>query len=93
MSRRLETLAPGTPVFCGERRVGTVEGIYTQGDSRLPEFLGVVWESRGATILVRTNDVESIEERGVILQSMDPSVYETTAKFDPKQLPTIRKLA
>ncbi len=93
MSRRLETLAPGTPVFCGERRVGSVEGVYTEGESRLPEYLAVAWESRGATILVPTKDVESIEDRGVVLQSFDPAVYETTAKFEPKQIPTIKKLA
>ena len=92
MSRRLETLAPGTAVYCGDKRVGSVEGVYTEGDSRLPEFLAVAWDSRGATILVRTNDVESIEDHGVVLQSADPTVYETVAKFEPKQYPTIKKL-
>jgi hypothetical protein len=93
MSRRLETLAPGTPVICGEQRVGTIEGVYTEGDSRLPEYIAVAWTSRGETILVPTRDVESLEERGVILQSADPVVYETIAKFDPKQFPTVKKLA
>jgi hypothetical protein len=93
MSRRLETLAPGTPVFCGEQRVGSVEGVYTEGESRLPEYLGVTWDSRGFTILIPTNDVESLEERGVVLQSVDPVVYETIARFDPSHSPTIKKLA
>lgn len=93
MSRRLETLAPGTPVFCGETRVGSVEGVYTEGDSRLPEYLAVQWETRGFPILVPTHDVESLEERGVILQSADPVVYETIAKFEPDRYPTIKKLA
>lgn len=93
MSRRLETLVPGTPVFCGDRRVGSIEGVYTEGDSRLPEYIGVRWESRAATILIPTNDVQSLESIGVILQSMDPAVYETIAAFDPKASPTIKKLA
>ena len=92
MSRRLETLAPGTPVFCGDQRVGSVEGVYTEGDSRLPEYLAVAWDSRGETILVRTNDVASIEERGVVLQSAEPAAYVTTAKYEAKQFPTIKKL-
>ncbi|HXP92606.1 MAG TPA: hypothetical protein VN905_03990 [Candidatus Binatia bacterium] len=93
MSRRLETLAPGTPVFCGEQRVGSVEGIYTEGDSRLPEYLAVAWQSRGETILVPTREVESLEERGVILECSDPAFFETTARFEPRQFPTIKKLA
>ena len=92
MSRRLETIAPGTPVFCGDRRVGSVEGIYTEGDSRLPEYLAVAWDARGVTILIRTNDVQSIEQRGVVLQSLDPTTYETTATFEPRRFPTIKKL-
>jgi hypothetical protein len=93
MSRRLETLAPGTPVFCGDRRVGSIEGVYTEGDSRLPEYVAVRWDARGTTILIPTNDVQSLEPSGVILQSMDPAVYETIATFDPKTSPAIKKLA
>jgi hypothetical protein len=93
MSRRLETLAPGTPVFCGDRLVGTVEGVYTEGTSRLPEYLAVHWNARSAPILVSTNDVESIEARGVVLQCADPTIYDTTATFEPARYPTIKKLA
>jgi len=92
MSRRLETVASGTPVLCGEQRVGSVEGIYTEGESRLPEYLAVKWDSRGLTILVPTKDVESLEERGVVLQCSDPAAYDTIAKFEPQQFPTIKKL-
>lgn len=93
MSRRLETLEAGTPVFCGERRVGSVTGVYTEGDSRLAEYLAVRRDLRGAVILAPTKDVESLEERGVVLQSTDPTVFETVAIFDPQHFPTIKKLA
>lgn len=93
MSRRLETLTPGTPVYCGERRVGSVEGIYTEGESRLAEYLAVRWDSRNATILVSTNDVASLEDKGVVLEGGEPEKYETTAAFDPKAAPTIKPLA
>ena len=93
MSRRLQTLAPGTPVFCGDYRVGSIEGVYSEGDSHLPEYLAVRWDKRGATILIATKEVQSLEDRGVILQTADPTIYETSATFDPKAFPTIKKLA
>lgn len=93
MARRLETLEAGTPVYCGDQLVGRVDGVYTEGDSRMPEYLAVHWETRGAVILIRTNDIEALEERGVLLQSVDPVVYETTAIFDQQHMPMIKRLA
>ena len=36
MARTLETLDLGTPVFCGENRVGDVRGLYAEGSARVP---------------------------------------------------------
>ena len=92
MAARLETLDPGTPVFCGELRVGDVRGVFAEGESKLAEYLVIRWDSRDADVLVATRDVDSIDTRGVILQGSDPQAYESLATYEPQDHPTIRKI-
>jgi hypothetical protein len=87
----LEELEPGTPVRIAEQRVGEVRGVYAEGEARVAEYLAVHWDSRGADILIPTRDVEALDNAGVILMG-DRRSYETTAVFDPANLPMVRRL-
>ena len=93
MARRLETLQVGTPVFCGEKRVGTVDGIYAEGHAEVPEYMVVRWESRDDTpVLIATKDVETLEGRGVTLIGDDPAQYVTAPKYEDKLYPSLRRI-
>jgi len=93
MAQRLETLAPGTPVFCGEKRVGTVDGVYAEGTAEVPEYMVVRWDSRdGMPVLVATRDVESLEPRGVTLIGAEPDQYITAPRYEERLYPSLRRL-
>ncbi len=92
MAARLETLDPGTPVFCGDVQIGQVRGVFSEGESTLAEYLVIRWESRDADVLVATRDVETIDGRGVVLQGSDPEAYASLATFEPQDHPNIRKI-
>jgi hypothetical protein len=93
MARRLETLDSGTPVFCGETRVGTVDGVYAEGSAEVPEYLVVRWESRSdMPVLIATKDVETLEDRGVTLMGADPQQYVTAPKYEDKLYPSLRRI-
>lgn len=91
MVKRLEELQPGTPVYCGERRVGEIRGVFAEGSSQLAEYLNVFWEPRSEEVLVSTDDVCEIEDRGVILQGTMQR-YEDLLIFDAAAHPTMRRL-
>ncbi len=91
MVKRLEELDPGTPVFCGERRVGEVRGVFSEGSSQLAEYLHVFWIPRATDVLVATDDVAAIEDHGVVLQGTVQR-YEDLLPFDPSAHPTMRRL-
>ncbi|HTX03710.1 MAG TPA: hypothetical protein VMD07_08510 [Candidatus Acidoferrales bacterium] len=93
MARRLETLEVGTPVFCGEKRVGTVDGVYAEGTAEVAEYMVVRWESRDNTpVLIATKDVETLEGRGVTLIGDDPQQYTTAPKYEDKLYPSLRRI-
>ncbi len=91
MVKRLEELDPGTPVFCGERRVGEVRGVFAEGSSELAEYLHVYWEPRSLDVLVATDDVGGIEDRGVVLLG-SAQRYDDLLSFDATAHPTMRRL-
>jgi len=68
MSKRLEELEPGTPAYGGEQHIGEVRGGYAVGESKLAEYLNILWDSRQSEVLVPTSEVLDIEDRGVVLQ-------------------------
>jgi hypothetical protein len=92
MARTLETLDLGTPVYCGETRVGSVSGLYAEGTSRAVEWVVVAWDSRG-NIAIPAIDVGSVDEHGVSLMQTDPRNYDGAPEFDESRFPTVRKLA
>lgn len=93
MARRLEGLDSGTPVFCGEKRVGTVDGVYAEGTAEVAEYLVVRWESRDNTpVLIATKDVQTLEGRGVTLMGDDPQQYATAPKYEDKLYPSLRRI-
>ena len=92
MAKRLETLQPGTAVYCGDKRIGEVRGVFAEGESRLAEYLSVYWGDRSTEVLVPTNVVGTIDDRGVVLESTDPLAYRDLPAFDPAKFPTIRPL-
>jgi len=53
MARTLETLEPGTPVYAGATRVGTVTGVYAEGEARSAELIAVHWDARGEDVAVQ----------------------------------------
>jgi hypothetical protein len=93
MARRLETLEPGTAVFCGETRVGSVDGVYAEGTAEVAEYMVVRWESRDNTpVLIATKDVETLEDRGVTLMGDDAQQYEIAPKYEEKLYPSLRRI-
>lgn len=91
MTKHLEELDPGTPVVCQEGQVGEVRGVFSIGESRMPEYLSVYWNSRAIEVLLSTDEVLSIESRGVVLQSSSEA-YADLPTFDPASRPTVRRL-
>lgn len=93
LAQRLETLAPGTPVFCGETRVGTIDGVFAEGRAEIAEYLAVRWDSRdGLPVLVATKDVQTIDARGVLLIGEEPGQYITAPRYDEKLYPSLRRI-
>ncbi len=94
MAHTLEALTPGTPVFCGETRVGNVRALYSEGHSRIPALIVVRWSfgGRSEDVAVPTDEVETVSDRGVELMQLDPAQYATLAQFDPKRFPTVHPL-
>jgi hypothetical protein len=92
MARTLETLDLGTPVFCGEKRVGDVRGLYAEGSSRAVEWVVVGWEARG-NVAVPAIEVGSVDDQGVTLIQSDPREYDGLPEFEEARFPTVRKLA
>jgi hypothetical protein len=92
MVRTLEKLEFGTPVYCGEQRVGDVRAIYAEGSARSVEWVVVSWEGRG-DIAVPAVEVESIDDRGVELIQSDPHFYDDLSPFSEDRFPTVHKLA
>ena len=92
MARTLETLDLGTPVFCGEERVGDVRGLYAEGSARAVEWVVVDWVARGE-VAVPSIEVGSVDERGVTLIQQNPRDYDSLPAFNVERFPTVRKLA
>ena len=92
MARTLETLALGTPVFCGETRVGDVRGLYAEGSSRAVEWVVVNWTARGE-VAVPALEVGSVDDHGVTLIQAEPREYDGLPSFNEQRFPTVRKLA
>ncbi|PZR58470.1 MAG: hypothetical protein DLM50_03015 [Candidatus Meridianibacter frigidus] len=91
MSKRLEALRPGTAVFVGERNVGDVRGVYAVGGSMLAEYINVFWNARSAEVLVPTEEVLEIDDRGVALRGPFQS-YDELNEFDSQSFPGIKRL-
>ena len=93
MARTLETLAPGTPVFAGDARVGTVSAVYAEGESRAAEIVAVDWDGETLPVGVPAGAVESIDEAGVHLMSTDATQRCDYPPLDAGRLPTLRRIA
>jgi hypothetical protein len=92
MARTLETLDLGTPVFCGEVRVGDVRGLYAEGAARSVEWVVVNWEARGE-VAVPAIEIGNVDDHGVTLLQSDLRSYESLPGFSEDRFPTVRKLA
>lgn len=92
MARTLETLDLGTPVFCGEARVGDVRGLYAEGSARAVEWVVVEWSGRG-DVAVPATEIGGIDDRGVMLIQSNPGDYAGLPAFSEARFPTVRKLA
>jgi hypothetical protein len=91
MARTLESLDPGTPVWCGETRVGAVAGVYGEGNARAVELVAVAWEQRG-TLAVSATEIEDVDEHGVTLMHDDVHFYDDLVEFSEARFPTVHKL-
>jgi hypothetical protein len=92
MARTLETLDLGTPVFCGETRVGTVGGLYAERQAKAVEWVVVTWGDRG-DLAVPAEEIEDIDERGVVLMHYEVNFYDDLIVFDEARFATVHKLA
>lgn len=92
MAKKLEDLEPGAPVRCEEGpKAGEVRGVYTTGDSRMPEFLGICWLGGGDEFLVPTDQVLRIDGDTAVLSGSQTS-YDNAVAFDPAANPLVRRL-
>jgi hypothetical protein len=92
MARTLESLEPGTPLLAGPTRVGTVAGVYTDGDSRAAELIVAHWDALDGEVVIPAAEIERISERGVHLMRQEADQYADLAPFDAARFPTLRKL-
>jgi len=92
MARTLETLDLGTPVYCGDTRVGDVRGLYAEGSARSVEWVIVDWVSRGR-VAVPAIEIGSVDDHGVTLIQQEPREYDGLPVFTEERFPTVRKLA
>jgi hypothetical protein len=92
MARTLETLDPGTPVYAGSTRVGSVRAVYAEGDARAAELIVVRWEATGDELGIPAGQIESIDADGVHLMRTEPDQYSDLAPFDAARFPTMKKL-
>jgi hypothetical protein len=92
MARTLETLEPGTPVYAGATRVGTVTGVYAEGEARSAELIAVHWDARGEDVAVPATEIEEIDQSGVHLLRQESDQYADLAPFDPALFLTLRRL-
>ena len=80
-------------MFCGQKRVGSVDGVYAEGNADVAEYLVVRWDSRdGTPVLIATKDVQTIEERGVTLMSEDTAAFVTAPRYEEKSYPNLRRI-
>ena len=92
MARTLETLELGTPVYCGEIRVGDVRGLYAEGAARSVEWVVVGWDGRGE-LAVPAIEIGNVDARGVTLLNGSVRSYDSLPEFSESRFPTVRKLA
>ena len=92
MPRLLEDLQPGTAVQAANGEpVGEVRAVYSLGESRAAEYLLVYWTERGEEALLKTDEVSTITDEGVVLIS-NGSNYTDLPAFDPSANPMLRRL-
>ncbi|MGH7661718.1 MAG: hypothetical protein ACRENA_12495, partial [Vulcanimicrobiaceae bacterium] len=73
--------------------VGSVDGVYAEGNADVAEYLVVRWDSRdGMPVLIATKDVQTIEDRGVTLMGDDTGSYVTAPRYEEKSYPTLRRI-
>lgn len=92
MARTLESLDPGTPVLAGETRVGTVTGVYAEGEARSAHLIAVHWDARGDVVAVPSAEIATIDESGVRLIRQEPDQYADLAPFDESRFVGLRRL-
>jgi hypothetical protein len=92
MARTLESLDPGTPVFAGSTRVGSVAAVYAEGDARAAEIIAVHWDASGDQLSVPATQIERVDDEGVHLLRTEPDQYADLAPFDAARFPTLKKL-
>ncbi len=93
MARTLESLDPGTPVFAGSTRVGTVRAVYAEGDARSAELVVVSWDARGGeNVAVPSTEIQAVDEQGVQLMRRESDQYADFAPFDASSFPTMKQL-
>ena len=93
MARTLETLESGTPVYCGDARVGEVLALYSEGTSRAVEWVIVRWADGGREVAVPASEVETVNDDGVRLMHSEERFYAELTTFDEARFPTVHRLA
>ena len=93
MPRTLETLTPGTPVYCGDTHVAAVRAVYAEGETRSAALIALDWNGRSIPVSLPATEVMTIDERGVVLMNADPHAYATLIDFDESRYPTVHKLS
>ena len=91
MSKRLEDQTGARVYGSDGTPAGEVGGLYASGDATGVEFLLVRWRGRGEDALVPVEEVQTIDDRGVILRTSTAS-YADLAAFDPADNPILRRI-
>jgi len=74
-----------------EAASGEVRGVFSTGDSRLPEYLAILWEGEPEEVLLPTDDVLGIEEDAVVLLG-SRTAYKDLVAYDSLVNPLLRRL-
>ena len=92
MARTLESLDLGTNVYAGQTRVGDVQGVYAEGNSRAAELVVVRWSATGSDVIVPATEIESIDEAGVRLIRQEADQYADLAPCAAARFPSLTRL-
>jgi hypothetical protein len=92
MAHTLEDLTPGTPIFCGDARIGEVRSLYSEGTSRAVEWVIFGRTEDGQDVALPATEVANVNDDGVSLMHDDPKFYADLTVFSEARFPMAHRI-